>query len=363
MQLRQIVLPIVLIAAPVQADTADALRAALAGIPQETGILGPSFGDADVAARVIAMQDMSRRAPLFSGPAGPLLQALPPLGSIEPQADIESAWPPRLGFGPADVAVVATWGDPRESVMQFHLRPGAAAGVPAVLTANGYEEAATELGPVMRRGAEDYAISLADRDPSDPFGGRLGQSSRVLIAGDVVSRAAGMAPLQAMAAGPWWDSRADMSAALDALDGLEEGTGILRALVLDDPTLLAPEVQLSDPVPPGIPPWSVMLVAETVLPAGEAGVTVALVYATANLAQAASEGIAAGWTIPGPRMRRSLEDLLGPLDLAISGNGPFVVLVSARGNWAPEGPLMNTVSQALWNAIVVDDLALFAPPF
>lgn len=237
MHIRHLALPLVLIAAPVQADTADALRAVLAGIPQATGTFGPSFGDAEVAARVIATQDMSERAALFGGAAGPFLLALPPLGTIDVQADVADAWPARLGFGPEDVARMATWGDPPAVVTQLHLRPGAVAGVAPALVANGYAEAATDLGPVLMRGAGEFAISLADRDPSDPFGGRLGQSSRVVIAGDVVSRAAGMEPLQALAAGPWWDSRPDMAAALDALDGLAEGTGILRALVLDDPAL------------------------------------------------------------------------------------------------------------------------------
>ena len=54
MHIRHLVLPLALISAPVQADTADALRAALAGIPQASGTFGPSFGDVEVAARVIA---------------------------------------------------------------------------------------------------------------------------------------------------------------------------------------------------------------------------------------------------------------------------------------------------------------------
>lgn len=362
MQLRHLALPLALAAAPVQADTADALRLALAGIPLATGTFGPSFGDATVGARIIAAQDMAQRPAVFGGPAGPLLAALPPLGTIDAQADLETGWLPRLGFGPGDVAMVATWGDPPGLVTRLYLQPGAADGVPAALTARGYAEAATEIGPVLMRGAEDFAISLVDRDPSDPFGGRLGQSSRVVVAGDTVTRAAGMAPLQAAADGPFWDSRADMTAALDALDGLDEGTGILRALVLVDPMLLAAVAEPSAPQPPGIPPWSLMLMADLVLPAGEAAAAVALVYATADQAAQAGEGIAAGWTVPGQRMPRTPEEVFGPLTVSVVGEGPFVVLVTVRGSWTTEGALMNTAAQGLWNALIINDLALFAPP-
>lgn len=122
-------------------------------------------------------------------------------------------------------------------------------------------------------------------------------------------------------------------------------------------------VRLKDvPAPPGIPPWSVMVVAETVTPEGEAAANVALVYATEADAQAAVDGIAAGWTVPGQRMPRTPEEVFGAPEATVAGTGPFVVLVTVRGLWTTEGPLLNMAAQALWNAIITNDLALFAPP-
>lgn len=363
------------------ADPAAPLRDALAGIPQGaadgTG-LGPAFADVAAAAEVLAGMDLGAYDPWVAGPIGPLGLAAPLGRDPEPGLMAETAWPRLVGFGPDDIASVVNFGAPPEDAVRIALRPGAMAAAVPVLVANGYAEAATPFGPLLRRGDQDFAISFDSRNPDDPFGGMLGESSRVLVQGDVLIRAAGMAPLEAAMAGPFWGDRGDLAALLGALSGLPADSVILRAqLLTDQRTFMGGEVtalaqDFLDGTAPadlalpddavGIPPWSLGIMADAVV-AGDPAAVFGFVYATEIQARDAAARLADGWEMPSPVSGQAPARLIGPATREIVGAGPFVLLLTATGDWSAEGaPVNQPFAQAL-RAVYERDLPVFGLPF
>lgn len=370
-----------LLAGLAAADPAAPLRDALAAVPQvpDTNGMGPAFADAAAAAQVLAAMDLSAYDPYTAGPLGPLALAAPLGGDPELTMTAPAAWPALVGFGPADIAGVVNYGTPPDDALRLVLRPGVAAGVPAALAADGYAQADTPFGPLFLRGEQDYAISLGDRNPDDPFGGSLGQASRVLVQGDVLIRAAGMPALEAAMNGPFWGDRGDLAAILEALSALPADSVILRAQVLTDQTafmggelsaaaagVLDGSTAIEDIALPdntlGIPPWSLGLMADVVT-ADKPAVLFAFVYATELQAREAAARATSGWQAAAPVSGRPPAETIGPATIAVAGGGPFVLTLTAAGDWPAEGMLTNLPFRRALGAFYDRDLAVFGLPF
>jgi len=367
---RPLALVALALAGPVHADPAAPLRAALAAVPQLPGSTdAPGFADLDVAADVLAHRDLTGIAPFFTGPLGPLSLATPLGQGPLPTVNSERAWPQLVGFAPDDIRTVVNYGTPPDAALRLTLTPGVMPRVETALAASGYERLETGQGPLLRRGGEDYAISLLDRDPEDPFGGMLGQASRVLVQGDMLTRSAGMPVLEAGMTGPFWGERADLAALLDMLSDLPPGTGVMRAQLLTDQLLFArrgfPPTGEDTVQPPGIPPWHMGMLVELVEGKHrDAAALMAFVYATRDLAEAALRGIEAGWTTPGPARHGSPAERIGPATLRVEGEGPFVAVLHVAGDWTTTGILRNEPFARLHRGYLEGDLPLFAaaPP-
>lgn len=356
------------IAAPLQADPAATLREALASVPMlPDATEGPGFADLTVAADVLAVRDLTGVAEYFLGPLGPISLALPLGGAPQPTTNSERAWPQLVGFAPDDIRTVVNYGTPPRAAVRLTLEPGVTSRVEVALVANGYDRVESDDGLLFRRGGADYEISLLDRNPDDPFGGMLGQASRVLVQGDILTRSAGMPAIKAGATGPFWGDRPDLAALLDTLSALPEGTRVMRAQVLADPLAFAPREFTPDadegPAVPGIPYWSLGMLLELV--EGEthdAAALAAFVYATRDQAEEARQGVESGWTVPAPYWLDTPAERIGPAVPSIEGEGPFVLLVHVAGEWTTEGFMTNLPFRRLYEGYARRALAVFGPP-
>lgn len=363
------------------ADTADPLRAAIAAIPAApiTGAArdgGFRFADIAAGAAAVAALDPAALQPPFDGPDAGVFRAAPLDDLPEVTVTATADWPPRVGFAPADMRTVLGLGVRPDTASVITLRPGLGASATAALTAAGYDRSDVPGGVLLRRGTADHAVDFAQRDPADPFGGMLGQSARILIRGDVLAWSSGMAALDHLARGPTWGERPDMAVILNALDGLPEGTLIVRAMALTDPTLFmggsfdalvqqALETgELPADLPPepatGVPPWSLALIADTAQGA-QSGVAIALAYPTEALARDAAARLAAGWAVPGPVSGTSPAQRIGKPAITVAGQGPFVTLVQVAGVTETAPYLRNPVFGATVAMFHARDLPQFGP--
>jgi hypothetical protein len=259
---------LVLPAAPLPAQTTAALRALWAEMPAippgERIEIG--FGDL-AAARALDL------AALPGGPVDPALaqfRALPP--GPWPQsvlADADDPWRAATGFGPGDVLRIATLSAPPARAAVIDLAPGAGAAVAPALAARGYVQA-TQGGLTAWARGEDFRVDLAARDLNDPFGGDLGQSSRVQVEADRIRQAVAWPVLGfvASARDTALAGQPGVAALLDALDRTKGAGALLGAVLWTDAAGLA----LADPLgvvtgatpPPAGPPdaWGAALFAD-----------------------------------------------------------------------------------------------------
>lgn len=364
------------------AETADSLRAAIAGLPAAPlsgAARDGGFRFADIAAgdAAVAALDPEVLPPPFTGPDAGAFRARPLDGAPEITPTAAADWPPRVGFAPSAMLTVVGLGVPPDTATIITLRPGIAAAATATLTAAGFAPTEGPGGLLLRRGEADHGVDFARRDPGDPFGGMLGQSARLLIRGDVLAWSSGMAALRHLDRGPTWGERPDMDAILDALDTLPERTQIVRALALTDPTVFSGGAfdalvqqaletgQMPADLPggpaTGVPPWSVALIADSALGA-DSGVAFALAYPTEALARQAAARLAAGWALPGPVSGASPADRIGKPAITVTGQGPFVTLVQVTGPTLTDPIPRNPTFEAALAMFYARDLPQFAPP-
>jgi hypothetical protein len=367
-------LALALPAAPLPAQTPTAgLRAMLAQVPAELvqpltnprGTLG--YGDL-AAARALPLPEGAD--PARAGWRG----IAPESGDLPLQA--AQGWPGLVGFGPAQVdRMLALPLDGPRAVL-WQLAPEAGAEVPAALGANGYHaETRGGLGAWVR-GAEDHGLNLRARNPDDPFGGRLGQSQRVRVLGDLVVQTSGwdvLARLDRAAAAPG-DRAQPLGAVLDALDAVPGGGVVVNALVLPfagDGRLHRPAAIpfATPPVGEGpAPQWLSGVLADVAQEGGQVAV-LALAVALPDAAAAADlrDRLAARWDGALSGVSRTyMRQLLGaPAELAVlpsADKGLWVVRLVLAGDLDEAGGVpRNTAWHRLLGMAMQADL-VFLPP-
>jgi hypothetical protein len=353
------------------------------------GLLGPAMAGAE--ADVAGLQDSLARLPVaaagraevwFADVAAGLALADPGLAADDPnrlaglvmpglevRVDGLPAWPATVGFGPNDLGQVLSFGVPPETGVVLRLSPSAARAVPGVLVANGYAPEDMGVPTLLARG-EDFGVDFAALDPGDPFSGGIGAASRVAITPDGwLWQARGWPVIdRLLAPGPTLADRPDLAALIAGLG--QEGQGALvNALILPDPLAMQAGPPLSpdmDPAllaqPPGLPDWSLALIAD-LQDGDQATGVIALAYATADQAQAGADRMLANWTgVRSMQMPRTFADLTGgTARAAVAGQGPYAALLIVT---APMDGWMNPVWNRMVAAYVGRDMVFlpFLPP-
>ncbi len=358
----RLALILALAAAPALAqDRASILAAQLDTVPATAlalfdGTPDIDFGDLSAAARVTAKAP-DGALPIYGTPLGTADRAaIPGLADVIGLAD---GWPATVGFALGDLRAWSELALPPERLTIIDTGATPAASVTDTLLATGYA-AADRAYPAWFRGAEDYAIDLANRDPANPFGGRLGQSSRVTFVGPFLLHSPGWPLIDAvMAAGDSLADRPDIAALLTSLDALPPDSGaLITARLMLDPLRFGPA-----PAGPTLPPWSAALIAD-LSDGNTATVAIALSYATRDLAKSAATTLHTRWNdTPLAQGGETLAIRSGTnLSVKVTGTGPFVALVHATAPVALDGGrIVNPVDTLLRRAAAMGDLTLLAP--
>ncbi len=342
-------------------DRAAVLTAHLDAVPATAlalfdGTPDIDFGDLAAATRVTATPP-GGALPIYGTALGAADRAAIP-GIVD---TIVSAgdWPRVVGFALDDVRGWTELALPPARLTLFDIGATPPATVTDTLLSRGYLPA-DRAYPAWFRGADDFGMDLAARDPADPFGGPLGQSSRVAFLGKLLLRSPGWALIDAaMAGGDSLADRPDIAALLASLDSLPPGdAALITARLMLDPLRFGPA-----PAGPALPPWSAALVAD--LSDGDTAIAViALSYATRDQAKSAANTLAARWTdVPLAQIGETLAArTAADLVVTVTGDGPFVALAHATAPVALDGGrIVNPVDNLLRRAAAMGDLSLLAP--
>lgn len=329
------------------------------------------FGDPAAARRVLVTPPSAPLDPALSRTAiAPLFEILAP--------DLTAAWPRTVGFALDDVQAWSGLTAFPERITLMSIDPGLHPSITATLVAAGYAPADRAFTALWRN-PDDYALDLATRDPADPFGGRLGQASRVAFDGDVVLQSPGWPLIDAaMSGGPSLASRPDIAALVLSLDTLAPGDHLLLTarLALDprdyvtvsQPDISALDPDLTEALPagpstPGLPFWSAALFAD--LSDGATNIAVvALAFPTQVSAKSAAQDMARNWSqLPVPSYEATLAELTGAdMSVSVTGTGPFVALATVTTNPAERnGRVVNAAHDLIHDLSLRRELALVAP--
>jgi hypothetical protein len=193
------------LAAAAQAPS-DPMRGALSVMPQAVmpsdgaGPLQIEFGNPRAVEPVVALQSV--RAALTLPPVAAALSRSLPGGMrtatlLSDPGGLEATTGLRL----TDLGQMLSIARPPARVHLVSIAPDAAGRVVAALTGTGHEIVQQQGNIfILARGAEG-AMDPARREPANPFGGPLGQSSRFLVTGGVLVHATAMPMIEAVAAG------------------------------------------------------------------------------------------------------------------------------------------------------------------
>lgn len=349
------------------------LRALLAQVPAELAqpLTNPrgAIGYGDLAA--------ARRQPLPAGtePDRAGWRGIAPEAGDLPLLSAP-LWPALVGFGPDQVERMLALPLDGPRTMLWQLAPGVGAAVPAALEAHGYRAETRGALTAWARGDEDHGINLRARNPDDPFGGRLGQSQRVQVLGDLVVQTSGwdvLARLDRAAAAPG-DRAQPLGAVLDALDGVPGGGVVVNALLLP----FAGDGRLHRPVAipfetPAVgegpaPLWLSGVLADVAQEGGQVAV-LALAVALPDAAAAADlrAWLAERWDSALSGVSRNfMGQMLGaPAELSVlpsADKGLWVMRLVLRGDLEAEvGVPRNTAWHRLLGMAMQGDL-VFLPP-
>lgn len=256
---------------PAAADLGDLLGR----IP--LGLVGGQVGAVVIAADLDAARAAAAEEPGGTERAAWTRLDLLPF-ALTLQAGLAGGWHRRTGFDPDDVSRVLVVSAPPVQGVALQLKG------PPDLTAlgeAGYREATRDGLTALARGGADGSMSLADRDPDDPFGGRLGAASRIAVEGASVRQSNTWPMLAALASPAPSPTLAALATALDSGDW--GGTPVQAQLwsPLDVAPGLPPDLLAGDPAAPerllepgeALPPWSMGLAADL---AGEDGIGLVL---------------------------------------------------------------------------------------
>jgi len=255
-------------------QVSDAMRAALADVPRATIVpvgarpLEIEFGDPSAALSVMALH-VFRGGLLLTPDLAARARVMP--GDLRLQVPFTSpeGMQASVGLHPGEIGPVLAVGAPPSRVIVMTITEGAAARMATTLGSAGHVTKTLGTHTFLSRG-EDLAIDLSARDPMNPFGGILGQSSRfALTEGRVV-----YAPATSILAGvlegegPSLAEHRALAAMLAALDSAGGDAGELaRAVALIDGG--SPDVLVADMVD-GAEETGVMVVVASDTAAAEA---------------------------------------------------------------------------------------------
>lgn len=212
----------------------------LSSVPQATVTeMGPRvlihFGDR-MAGQAVLARWMLQEQRLDEVEALSLARSMP-RGLIDAYARSDgAAWPELVGFAGRDInqLLELTAGQDRLTLIDLV----DAYAVPDALVRNGYQGE----GLIWVRGEEDFGMNLALRNPSNPFGGSLGQHSRILLSGNRLAEAGSRARLAGLGDdGPRLDAHPEVAGLAAALeDPVFEGFRLVRAWLMPSLAELKP---------------------------------------------------------------------------------------------------------------------------
>ncbi len=189
------------LASPAQSENrSDAFFAALSHVParlfeaEETWQI--EFGDTRAVLPSVQLQVES--APFVVDPSVVALARILP-GRMRFLEILDGEMDAAIGIGPADIETILTVSHLPLSVDVLSLRAGAGGRLEQGLLGAGFDRDLRGERPFLWRGAADFGVDFASRDLGNPFGGDLGRSARLLIAGDRVLHAAAWPLTEAMA--------------------------------------------------------------------------------------------------------------------------------------------------------------------
>jgi len=221
------------LAAAAQAPS-DPIRGALSVMPQAVmpsdgaGPVQIEFGNPRALEPVVALQSV-RGALTLPPVAAALSRSLPGGMRNATLLTDPGGFEATTGLRLTDLGQMLSIGRPPARVDLVSVAPDAAGRVVSALTGTGHEVVQQQGNIfILARGAEG-AIDPAGREPANPFGGPLGQSSRFLVTGGVLVHATAMPMIEAVAAGaaPRMVEHPGLSALLSGLDAAAGGAGAL----------------------------------------------------------------------------------------------------------------------------------------
>lgn len=337
-----------------EAATRSAAFVALAALAPTESFLpvegGPlplvQFGDRDAARHALAHPSPEVRPEAMARFKAYVRLSLLPGDPEAILPGLQGGWPATAGFALDDAAAWLTFSAPPNGLRLIRLDPGKAAAAMAALPGLGYAAETGTGGTILVRGDQDLAISLADRNPADPFGGALGKSSRVTRLGDVLVQAPSRTGvLAALSTAP--KGHADLPALAVALD--DPAFGAAR---LVQAFLVPLDVQMGrETLPAGdaLPVWSSLLLAD--LSDGTTDHAAAIfVFPSRAAAEAARATLTRTWADAAVDRGRTLAKVVGPdPQFRITGDGPATLTADLPG--AP-GALDGMPANVAWSRLM-----------
>lgn len=339
----------------------DLLPAAMVQTTDNRAEIG--FGDLAAARGLVGPGSSPRmtaglRAAARAMPPGPVAQQV----GYGPEA-----WREAVGFAIDDVERVILFDMPPLAAGVWDLRPGVAAGVPAVLRARGYDAVERDGGPVLAFG-EDMRIDIATRQPGDPFRGELGRSARVTQEGAILRHASAwpvLAALQGASRAPAGQEPV-LSAMLDRLEGLDRGVLVRAELVPD-----ASGIALGDPlaaVTGGAPggsavAWESLLLADfTTGPESTAVLVLSVPWPEEVSPDSLAQAVSVAWQARPSATRQTFAERLGVLAEVEARRGPagralLRLMVTVPTTESPSGAPVNRGWEILLGAYATRDMA------
>lgn len=211
-------------------------------------------------------------------------------------------WPQMVGFDVTAVDAILTAGAPPDVVEIYAGTPDGLdpARIGPALEARGFARKDVAGVPVWAR-FQDYSISIADRDPADPFGGVLGQAARIAVSDGILARSAASAPIAAAIAGSQGGPSLGAEPAVRALTASFGDDTVVQVTMFGpqaaDPAvlLLSPDLdpatlaeQLQALSAGGLPGYYLAALAQLAQPDGSWRTVVSLAFPDAASAEAAA---------------------------------------------------------------------------
>lgn len=269
-------------------------------------------------------------------------------------AGFDGGWARTIGATAAQLRRFVTVAAPPVTGAILELVPAATMAVGPALAARGFAETTVQGVTAWARG-EDNAISLALRDPADPFGGAIGKSSRVRLEGQRLIQASEWPLLAALAGAAGPQGHADLSALCAALeDPAFAGARPVQAIILTDQASLS-----AAPAGAGLLPWRLGIFVD--LSDGKTDHTAAVFsYATRAEAEASARRLTAAWPDARSRMVESAFETRLPLKaIRVTGDIPAILTFHAHGENGGDPGFGNPSYRFLLQARQARDLAPF----